>query len=113
MTIDSFSFGAMTIANRTYTSDLILYPDRVDGTWWRAQGHHCSLADLAEVLIPVPKTLIIGAGEPGLMTVDNDLREYCRKNGIELVVLPTAQAADAYNSCADKASAIAAFHLTC
>jgi hypothetical protein len=111
--IDSYSFGVMAIDGRTYTADLVLFPERVDDAWWRKQGHHCSLADLAAALVPVPKTLIIGTGEPGLMAVDDDLREYCRDNGIELTVLPTARAADAYNGCPDKESTVAAFHLTC
>jgi hypothetical protein len=113
MTIDSYSFGAMVINGRANTSDLILYPEKIDSKWWRAKSHHCSLADLAAALVTVPKILIIGTGDPGLMLVDDDLLHYCADNGIELSVLPTAQAVDTYNGCPDQVAVIAAFHLTC
>ncbi|MDI6739670.1 MAG: MTH938/NDUFAF3 family protein [Candidatus Edwardsbacteria bacterium] len=113
MKIDSYSFGAMTIDGRTYKSDLILHSDRIDDGWRRKQGHHCCLADLSAALQINPGVLIIGTGDSGLMPVGDDLRDHCRKNKIELIVLPTARAVAAYNGCPNKASAIAAFHLTC
>lgn len=112
--IEVFSFGQITIDGREYAADVIIYPDRVDDAWWRAEGHRCGLADLPDVWRFQPSTIIIGTGDPGLMRVDGELMEYCAGNGIELVVLPTAQAVDAFNQRRSHGGAvIAALHLTC
>ena len=112
--ISNYSFGTITVDGREYQSDLIVYPDHVDDKWWRAQGHHCCLADLANVWQHHPSVLVIGTGDPGLMRVDDDLRDYCAGNKIELTVLPTAQAVDSFNQhLASGATVIAALHLTC
>lgn len=39
MTIASYSFGKITIDGQTFTSDLIIYPGRIDPSWWRREGH--------------------------------------------------------------------------
>ncbi|HTY09255.1 MAG TPA: MTH938/NDUFAF3 family protein, partial [Candidatus Edwardsbacteria bacterium] len=84
--IDSYSFGNITIDGQAYAADVIIYPDRVDDTWWRAQGHVCALADLPDVWRHRPAALVIGTGDPGLMRVDDGLKAYCADNGIQLVV---------------------------
>jgi hypothetical protein len=33
MTIESYSFGKITIDGELFTSDVILYPDRIDSNW--------------------------------------------------------------------------------
>jgi hypothetical protein len=112
--IESYSFGQITIDGNEYTTDVIIYPDHVDDRWWRAQGHRCCLADLPDVWRHRPAVLVIGTGDPGLMRVDDDLKEYCASNKIELAVLPTAQAVDTFNQrLASRATVIAALHLTC
>ena len=37
--IESYNFGKIKIKGKTYTYDLILYPDKVDDHWWRIAGH--------------------------------------------------------------------------
>jgi hypothetical protein len=112
--IESYSFGQVTIDGREYTADVIIYSDHVDDTWWRAEGHRCCLADLPGVWRHHPAALVIGTGDPGLMRVDDDLKEYCAGNAIELIVLPTAQAVDAFNQRrSNTITVIAALHLTC
>ncbi len=37
MRIDHYVFGKMVVDGKTYTSDLIVYPDRVDPSWWRPE----------------------------------------------------------------------------
>ena len=46
MQIDSFTFGKITIDGVAYTSDVIVYPDRVDPSWWREKGHGLNIMDL-------------------------------------------------------------------
>ena len=45
MKIDSYSFGRIVINGKTYTSDVIIFPDKVDASWWRKEGHLLQLAD--------------------------------------------------------------------
>ena len=45
--IESTAFGVMTIDGRTYTSDLIIFPDgRVQDGWWRKRGHVLGVDDI-------------------------------------------------------------------
>ena len=39
MRIDNYSFGTITIDGRTFTSDVDIYPDHVNASWWRKEGH--------------------------------------------------------------------------
>jgi hypothetical protein len=32
--IESYHFGEIVIDGRRYSSDVIIYPDRVEGQWW-------------------------------------------------------------------------------
>ncbi len=54
MKIDSYSFGRIVINGKTYTSDVIIYPGRVDASWWRKEGHLLQLEDVAEALQAKP-----------------------------------------------------------
>jgi len=96
-----------------YTSDVILYPDRIDDSWWREQGHELSTRDIAEIVAAEPKRLIVGTGQSGLMKVLPETQKLCDDSGIELIVLPTSQACDRYNDEDDKDATVAALHLTC
>lgn len=114
MRIDHYSFGSITIDGHGYCADVIVYPDHIDDAWWRAEGHVCGVADLSGVWICNPATLVIGTGDPGLMRVNDGLKDYCAGNGIKLIVLPTNDAVERYNErMAAGESVVAAFHLTC
>ena len=111
--IDSYSFGSITVNGRRYTSDLIIYPDRVDSSWWRREGHNLCMEDLGEVLRYQPEVLVIGRGKPGLMTVGDDLIELLNQRGIEVRAAPTAKAVKLYNQLSPGKKVVAALHLTC
>lgn len=111
--IDQYSFGKIVVDGETYTSDVIIYPDRVDGRWWRKEGHNLSLEDLADVFDAKPQTLVVGQGQPGLMKVSDDVRQAIADQGIELHVAPTAGAVEEYNRLAAGKTTVAALHLTC
>lgn len=114
MKIENYSFGAIKIDGQEYRSDLIIYPDHIDGKWWRQEGHLLQLEDLAAVFALKPEVLIVGQGLPGLMKVDGKVEEYCRLNNIKLVVQPTGQAVEVYNqSAAIGQKVVACLHLTC
>ncbi len=114
MNIDRYSFGQITIDGKDYRSDVIIHPDKVDDKWWRKEGHKLTIDDLKEVWESKPKALIVGTGSPGLMKVDKEVAERCKKEGIDLHIAPTAKAVEDYNQRAAKdASVMAALHLTC
>jgi len=113
MIIQSYSFGKMEIDGSTFTSDLIIYPDRIEASWWRQSGHRLVLADIRPVLEEKPDVLIIGTGFMGLMKVSEEVFRFAKERPIELVVEKTKKAADAYNRHFIDKKTIGAFHLTC
>ncbi len=113
MTIDSYRSGNIIIDGNTYTSDVIIYPDHVDGSWWRKQGHRLSIDDLRGILEARPEVLVVGMGSPGLMQVPPETSDHIEAQGIELVVEPTDKACKTYNLLKDSRRVVAALHLTC
>ncbi|MBE0433690.1 hypothetical protein IBX73_09540 [candidate division WOR-3 bacterium] len=111
--IDTYRFGKITIAGKTYHRDVIIYPDRVDSNWRRQQGHVLEPADISEVTDSKPDIIIIGTGQPGLMHVSNKTLEQMKKLKIETMVMPTEQACKEYNRIARHKNVIACLHLTC
>src|SRR3989304_6661984 len=69
MKIEHYSFATITIDGKSYTSDVIIYPERVDSSWWRKQGHSLHIVDLKDVIPAGPEILIVGTGHSGGMVV--------------------------------------------
>ena len=113
MKIDSYSFGRIVVNGKTYTSDVILYPGRVDASWWRKEGHLLQLADVAEALQARPDVLIIGTGYAGIMHVPRATVERIVAQGIEVKVERTSKAVALYNELESAQTVIAALHITC
>lgn len=111
--IESYRFGEMIIDGKAYRADLIVYPDRIDAGWWRKEGHALCLDDIAKVVAAQPECLVVGTGNPGLMKVLPETREYLQQQGIQLIVEPTEQAYRTYNTLSTTKQTIGAFHLTC
>ncbi len=113
MKIESYGFGKMVYGGKTYRSDLIIYPDRVDPSWWRQQGHLLQMEDLEEILKEKPGILIIGTGYMGVMKVPATLKEQLENIGIEFYAERSRKAVKHFNSVYKTKKVIAAFHLTC
>ena len=111
--IEAYAFGRMTVDGRSYTKDLIVFPDHVEDNWWREQGHVLGRGDLQNVFAAAPDVLVVGQGSPGRMEVPKDVARDVEERGIELFVAPTPEAVDAYNLLAPEKRAVGAFHLTC
>ena len=111
--IDSYSFGRMVIDGKTYTSDVILYTDKVDGSWWRKSGHLLQKEDVVDILDCKPEILIVGTGSDGLMKVPKETKKSIESQDIELIVERTKKACDTYNELNNKRKTVAALHLTC
>ncbi len=112
--IQDYGFGRIQIDGKTYTSDVIIYPDHVDGSWWRKEGHSLCVDDLKEVLETAPEVLVIGCGAMNVLRVPKEAQAEIESRGIELIAQPTAQACDTYNELAKTVrNVIAGLHLTC
>jgi len=113
MHIDHYTFGSITIAGKTYTSDVIIYPDRVDAAWWRKEGHYLQKADLADIVAAKPDLLIVGTGAHGVMAVPESTALFLSSHDIEVIIEKTGKAVEIFNDQPVGKKVVAAFHLTC
>jgi hypothetical protein len=111
--IDSYEFGEIVIDGKSYTSDVIIYPQRIDSNWWRKKGHELSVSDLKDVVESRPEIIVVGTGSPGLMKVPPETERYIKSKGIELVVQPTREACRTYNQLCNNKKIVAMLHITC
>ena len=111
--IDSYQFGQIVINGKKYTSDVIIFPDRVKENWWRKTGHQLCLEDIAEVITENPEVLIIGTGASGLVRVLPEVKQSLEAQGIQLIAQPTNEACNLYNQLCHSQRVVAALHLTC
>jgi len=111
--VDSYSFGRMVILGNSYTSDLIIFPNRIDSSWWRKTGHNLCLDDLQDILDEDFDVLVIGTGYLGLMKVDEEVIQHARSREFDLIIDKTKKAVDEFNRISTQKRTIAAFHLTC
>lgn len=114
MIIDEYSFGRIKVAGKEYTSDVIIYPDRVDSSWWRKDGHRLVPEDLADLLLDPPAILVIGTGYAGRMAVPAETFEDLRGRGMQVFVARTEEAVEEFNRLQrQNIRMVAALHLTC
>ena len=60
--IDSFKFGQIVVDGKTYTSDVIVFPDRVDDTCGERRGITCVSKILRPLRMKHPRLLWWGQG---------------------------------------------------
>jgi hypothetical protein len=113
MKIEHYSFGTITIDGKSYTSDVIIYPERVDSSWWRKQGHSLHIVDLKDVIPAGPEILIVGTGYSGAMVVPEETLSYLKSKGIDVHIARTDKAVELFNKFQKNKKTIAALHLTC
>ena len=113
MKIEHYSFGKIVIDGKTYSSDIIIYPNRVDASWWRKEGHYLQAADLKDIINSKPDILIVGTGFSGVMIVPEETVGFIGSNGIEIRIERTGKAVELFNSMEKNRTVIAALHLTC
>ncbi len=112
-TIDSYHFGQIIINGKSYSSDVVIFPDRVRDNWWLKTGHKLCLEDIAGVITENPEVLVVGTGASGLMKVLPEVEQAAQAQGIKLIVEPTEQACNTYNQLSCLQKVVAAFHITC
>ncbi len=111
--VDSYNFGQIVINGKKYTSDVIIFPDRVQGDWWRDESHELNLKDITSIMNENPEILLVGTGAPGMMKVLPEVEREAEARNIQLIVQPTGEACEIYNQLSPTNRVIAALHLTC
>ncbi|MCM8778367.1 MAG: MTH938/NDUFAF3 family protein [Candidatus Omnitrophica bacterium] len=111
--IERYRFGEIIIDGKTYRTDVIVYPGKIDASWWRKKGHSLCLEDIKETLEEKPEVIIIGIGASGLMEVLEEVKKKTKDLGIELIIQPTDKACQEYNKISLKKKTAACLHLTC
>ena len=106
--------GSIRVDGKTYTTDIIIYPDgRVSDNWWRKHGHRLSLSDIEDLIAAEPEMIVIGTGVYGRMLPEDGLEEALRAKGIELVMDATGKAVNRFNHLHAARRIGGGFHLTC
>lgn len=113
MKIEDYSFGKITIDGKNYISDVIIYPERVDSSWWRKEGHCLDIDDLKDVIDVKPEILVVGTGAYGAMIIPRRTEDYLKAKGIRLIAQKTDEAVRTFNELSGSARVVAALHLTC
>ncbi len=111
--IESYDFGRIVIDGRKFTSDIIIFPDRIDGNWWRKEGHTLNVEDIKSIVDANPEVLVIGTGYSGLMKIHPQTERYLDSSRIKLITAKTEKACTIYNELSKSKRVIAALHLTC
>ena len=112
MIIESYSFGKIKVNDKVYTSDLIIFPESIDPSWWRKEGHYLQVADITEIVEKKPEVLIIGTGFYGYMKISPEVIEHLNSSGLKYYIEKTKIAVDIYNN-TEIYNKTGAFHLTC
>ncbi len=114
MMIDKYNFGKIIIDGVSYANDIKIIKGEVIPQWLRKSGHTVEVEDIQDALQSKPAILVIGKGEPGMMTSSTSLRNFLRINGIELIEKRTSEAVETFNRLQKEGKNISAgFHLSC
>jgi len=116
--IESTKFGSITIDGKTYAHDVLIHLNGdvekrkkklskvIYGT-----SHTISLEEAEYVYEEGAGTLILGAGQYGMVNLSEDAAEFFKGRHCQVDVLPTPEALDAWNLAGD--GTIGLFHITC
>lgn len=116
--LEADRFGEVTVGRDTYSHDIyILVGGKVktrDKTLARqlyGSSHTVGPKELEKVCKGGPAVLFIGAGQSGMMELNDEARQYLEQRSIKWEILPTPQAAEAYNKSTQRKATL--IHVTC
>lgn len=113
MKIESYSFGSIMIDGESFTNDLIIFPGKIDASWWRKRSHKVELEDIPKLLEAEANVIIFGTGAYGLMKIDKKVITHFADKNIEVIIEKTGKAVNTYNEISENKKVIVALHLTC
>ena len=116
--IDSATFGSIVVNGKSYKHDIIIsLTGRVSKRKKRLSkqvfgtSHVISLAEAEYIFEPGTTRLVIGAGHNGMVILSNEADDFFKMQSCEVILLPTPQAVDTWNSL--QGSFMGLFHVTC
>jgi hypothetical protein len=116
MEFGRFDFGTIEIDGTTYTHDVVIDRGRIrkrkkgPSKPLRSRYGHTPLS-LAEEIPWRCERLVVGSGATGALPLADEVAEEARRQKVELVVLPTAEAIQELRGGASGTNAI--LHVTC
>jgi len=117
-TIDTTSFGSITIAGARFEHDVVInlsgevvkrkkkLSKAIYGT-----SHIISLDEARHVYEDDAEEILIGAGQFGRVKLSEEAERFLREKGCQITLLPTPEAIRAWNLAAG--ATIGLFHVTC
>ena len=112
MKIEEYEFGRIKVDGKNYSSDVIIYPEKLEDSWWRKEGHFLQLEDVLSIVQANPKLVVIGTGYYGRMDISEEVKTELKSRGIELIAANSPEAVKLFNQSSEPKK-IGAFHLTC
>ncbi len=114
MKIKSYVFGKIEIGGKIHTSDVTIYDDHVNSSWWRKEGHYLQRDDIEEILNTNPNVMIIDTGKYGTVKVGNGVKKKLEYRGVEFICVNTDEACNRHNEISGSSKkVVTALHLTC
>ncbi len=71
--ITDYSFGAVKVAGRTHSRDLVVCGEQVLSPWELKEGHRLFLEDLSWTLALQPRVMIVGTGAFGRLHISKEV----------------------------------------
>ena len=117
-TIDTTSFGSITIAGVRFEHDVVIklggevekrkkkLSKAIYGT-----SHILSLDEARQIYEDDAEQIIIGAGQFGQVKLSEQAEQFFQEKGCQITLLPTPEAIRAWNQAAG--ATIGLFHITC
>jgi len=112
--MEKTSFGSIVIDGRRYNHDVIVYNDgEIENRYkdFSGSSHSVSRAEIEKVTRGNPRTVIIGTGQGGLLSLSEAARDYLRQNNIKVIECPAPEAINQYNLAEEPKCAL--IHVTC
>ena len=116
--VSRFDFGCIVIDGKEYDYDVVVLPDGTvrqrEASKAKFGGHTIAKAEIEELAKAKPETIIVGTGTSGIAKVSPEARLYGREAKLNLVVLPSSEAAAKFNQLVHEGKRAAALiHVTC
>ena len=108
--------GAIVVSGRRFDHDVVICDGIVSArdkepSRARSTGGHTPLTAAEDLPWTQPR-LVIGSGHSGRLPIDDDVYAEAESRGVELIVLPTAEACEVLRDIGpDQANAV--LHVTC
>ena len=116
--IEGTEFGSITIGGKKIKNDVLI---RLDGSVKKRKkklskrvygtSHRISLAEAQHLFDAGARLLVVGAGQYGLVSLDEEAQGFFDRQGCQVRVLPTPEAIRVWNKAHGKV--IGLFHVTC